>query len=85
MDAVWKCTLFLVQTANVVAIQPCFEDDPRQRGMDPLSWTLPSIRTVSVLQVKMRCDRDEQAGPCGCRDSQSWSELTPLCRLAGRS
>jgi hypothetical protein len=55
MAAVWMCTLVLVQTANVAAIQPCFEDDPRQKGMVPLSWTLPPFRTVSPSRVEMRC------------------------------
>jgi len=55
MDAVWMCTLVLVQTMNVAAIQPCFEDDPRHKGMDPLSSTLPSFRSVCVSRVEMRC------------------------------
>jgi hypothetical protein len=53
------CTLVLVQTTNVAAIQPCFEDDPRQKGMDPLSWTLPAIRTAVSLS---RCGLATEMG-----------------------
>jgi hypothetical protein len=51
--------LVLVQTTNVAAIQPCFEDDPRQKGMDPLSWTLPAIRTAVSLS---RCGLATEMG-----------------------